>query len=48
MVSHDHDLLRKYCQKALWIEGGRMRKMGGLEEVIAEYEQSFEEALGWK
>jgi ABC-type polysaccharide/polyol phosphate transport system ATPase subunit len=41
MTSHDATFLRKHCQRALWLDGGRLRMAGPLEEVLGEYERSY-------
>jgi ABC-type polysaccharide/polyol phosphate transport system ATPase subunit len=40
MTSHKTDFLRAYCDRGLWIEHGKVRRMGPIEEVIAEYEHA--------
>lgn len=37
VVSHDTDLLARVCQKMVWMEQGRVRKIGRVEDVIREY-----------
>jgi ABC-type polysaccharide/polyol phosphate transport system ATPase subunit len=41
MTSHDSAFLRKHCQTALWLDEGRLRRYGTVDDVIAEYEWSF-------
>jgi len=41
MTSHDNSLLRKYCTKALWLQDGRVKIYGGIENVLKEYEQDI-------
>jgi ABC-2 type transport system ATP-binding protein/lipopolysaccharide transport system ATP-binding protein len=36
-VSHDPDLLRATCKRGLWLEAGRARALGPLEDVLAAY-----------
>jgi lipopolysaccharide transport system ATP-binding protein len=36
-VSHDSGTVARLCQRALWLEKGRMRALGPAEEVCAEY-----------
>jgi len=36
--SHDIDFLRKYCQKALWLEAGRIRMWGAAQQVLSAYD----------
>ncbi len=40
LVSHDLDSLSGLCDRALWLEGGRVRMDGGLDEVIEAYRGS--------
>jgi ABC-2 type transport system ATP-binding protein len=42
MTSHDASVLRRLCQRALWLEAGRLRRFGPVDEVIDEYEDSFQ------
>jgi ABC-2 type transport system ATP-binding protein/lipopolysaccharide transport system ATP-binding protein len=37
LSSHNLDLCRQWCNKALWLEQGRVRAFGPAEEVIGEY-----------
>ena len=39
-VSHVNPLLREVCDRALWLENGRLRQQGPVEEVLVEYEQA--------
>lgn len=36
-ASHADDLLRELCTTALWLDEGRIRAHGSLDEVLAEY-----------
>jgi len=38
ITSHDHGFLKKYCQRAIWLDKGRIRFDGPAAEVIAAYE----------
>jgi ABC-type polysaccharide/polyol phosphate transport system ATPase subunit len=38
IASHDHDFLKKHCQRALWLDKGQIRLDGPAAEVIAAYE----------
>lgn len=40
LVSHDLGILKKYCNNVLWLECGKIKKIGNPEEVIKEYENS--------
>jgi ABC-2 type transport system ATP-binding protein len=41
MTSHDASLLRRHCQKAIWLEAGELRRFGPVDDVVDEYEESF-------
>lgn len=41
LTSHDGDLLRRHCDRALWLEKGRIHAEGGVDEVLDAYERSF-------
>lgn len=36
-ASHTDELLREYCQRALWLEDGRIRSEGPIAEVLDDY-----------
>ena len=36
-ISHSLPQVRGFCQKAMWIEGGRLKEYGDVEEVCDEY-----------
>jgi ABC-type polysaccharide/polyol phosphate transport system ATPase subunit len=40
MVSHDLESLIKLCDKVLWMDHGRVRRLGPTEEVIDAYRDS--------
>lgn len=42
MTSHDPAFLRPYCERAIWIENGRVHRDGPFDPVMREYEDSFE------
>jgi lipopolysaccharide transport system ATP-binding protein len=48
-VSHDMDAVRSLCERALWLDHGKMRALGPAEQVVEMYLQSeaasAEEAL---
>jgi len=44
MTSHDPAFLRPYCERAIWIEKGRVHRDGPFDPVMREYESSFEPA----
>jgi len=37
IASHDTDFLKKYCKTALWLEAGRVRMSGPVEQVLSAY-----------
>lgn len=39
MTNHDSSFLRKYCRTAIWLDEGRIRMQGEVNEVIDEYER---------
>jgi ABC-2 type transport system ATP-binding protein/lipopolysaccharide transport system ATP-binding protein len=41
LASHADDLLRQWCQTGIWMEHGRMRMHGEIEEVLAAYHASL-------
>jgi ABC-type polysaccharide/polyol phosphate transport system ATPase subunit len=43
MVSHGSGNIRKFCQRALWIDDGVLRADGPADEVIARYEESIQQ-----
>jgi ABC-type polysaccharide/polyol phosphate transport system ATPase subunit len=36
-ASHSQDLIRRLCNKVLWLEKGEIRALGGVAPVLAEY-----------
>jgi ABC-type polysaccharide/polyol phosphate transport system ATPase subunit len=42
MTAHDTEFLRRFCRRALWLEGGRVRLDGPCDTVLTEYERSFD------
>jgi ABC-type polysaccharide/polyol phosphate transport system ATPase subunit len=38
VTSHDLDLIREVCSRAVWLEGGAVRMQGDIEEVVAAYQ----------
>lgn len=43
MTSHDPAFLAAYCERAVWIDGGRVRLDGPFDGVMRAYEESFED-----
>ncbi len=44
LTSHDPSLLSRYCRTALWLDDGRIRHSGPVDEVLAAYGRSFDES----
>ncbi|MGH7172303.1 MAG: ABC transporter ATP-binding protein [Gemmataceae bacterium] len=42
VVSHDLDSLSQLCNRAVWLDHGRIKMMGGCAEVIAAYRSSVQ------
>jgi lipopolysaccharide transport system ATP-binding protein len=40
-VSHDMNSIRRLCQSAVWLDQGRVRALGGVQETVSKYEASF-------
>ena len=40
VASHSAPLLRRLANRAVWLEHGRIRMLGGIDEVLEEYEES--------
>jgi len=38
ITSHDHDFLKKYCRRAIWLDKGSIRLDGPAAQVIAAYD----------
>lgn len=42
LASHSLDILRQWCDRILWLDGGKIKMDGPTEEVLALYEASME------
>jgi ABC-2 type transport system ATP-binding protein/lipopolysaccharide transport system ATP-binding protein len=40
LAMHSNSEIRKVCNKALWMERGRVRAFGPVEEVVSAYEST--------
>jgi ABC-type polysaccharide/polyol phosphate transport system ATPase subunit len=40
LSTHDFGLLKEFCNKALWLEKGQIKKFGVIEEVLAAHQQA--------
>jgi teichoic acid transport system ATP-binding protein len=38
-VSHSMGQIKEFCEKAVWLEYGEIKRFGTVEEVIPEYEK---------
>ncbi|HNV87222.1 MAG TPA: ATP-binding cassette domain-containing protein, partial [Candidatus Omnitrophota bacterium] len=41
MTSHSAEFLRRHCRTAIWLDEGRIRMHGEVNEVLEQYEQSL-------
>ncbi len=39
MVSHSESLAKRFCERGLWLEKGRLRMYGDLDEVLNAYRE---------
>ena len=44
-VSHNAASIREICQRALWIHGGKIVEDGPAEQVVARYEEGFQQPV---
>jgi ABC-type polysaccharide/polyol phosphate transport system ATPase subunit len=44
VASHSNFIIRKFCNKLLWMEQGKMRAIGPVDELLASYDEAV--ALG--
>jgi lipopolysaccharide transport system ATP-binding protein len=40
-VSHEMNAIRRLCQKAVWLNAGKVQAQGEVQEVVAQYEACF-------
>lgn len=40
LVTHSAQMIRRVCNRAIWLDDGRVRAHGGVEDVIAAYQAS--------
>jgi len=43
IASHDLNLIENYCQRVIWLEGGKIIKQGEPHEVIKSYQKFYQE-----
>jgi lipopolysaccharide transport system ATP-binding protein len=46
LVSHSLDLIRGFCSRVVWLDGGRTRAIGDPDDIVSAYEQESERAGG--
>ena len=46
-VSHSNHQMKKFCNKALWLEHGTIREYGPMSEVMPQYEAFIKEYKSW-
>ncbi len=39
MASHSNEIVKQFCNKALWLEHGSLKKLGEVNQVISAYEE---------
>jgi ABC-type polysaccharide/polyol phosphate transport system ATPase subunit len=44
-VSHGLEQVRKLCNRVVWLESGRIRRLGNTADVLSEYEASTDQQL---
>jgi ABC-type polysaccharide/polyol phosphate transport system ATPase subunit len=42
LVSHDLENIKKLCDRAIWLEDGKIKKDGNPDEVVEEYYKGLE------
>lgn len=45
IASHDNNIIREFCNKALWLHKGRMVRYGEVESVLQDYENHSADIL---
>ena len=41
LVSHDLGIVADLCNKAIWLEDGRLKSFGSVADILDQYEASF-------
>ena len=39
LVSHDLNMIEKYCDRVIWMERGEIKKQGKTTEVVEDYKR---------
>lgn len=42
LVSHDLNMVEKYCNRVIWMEKGKIKRKGRTREVVRKYEDNLE------
>ena len=42
VASHNRNMLKQVCNKAIWLDRGRIKKIGGLQEILDAYDEYTE------
>lgn len=48
VASHNRNMLRQVCNKAIWVDQGRVKKIGPLQEILDEYDKFTESSSNAK
>jgi ABC-type polysaccharide/polyol phosphate transport system ATPase subunit len=43
VATHSNFIIRRFCNKVLWLEKGRVRAYGGVDSVLADYESAADD-----
>lgn len=46
LASHSNEICRRWCNKAIWLEKGQIRAVGGIDDILQDYTASADENLG--
>ncbi len=41
LVSHSLDLIEKYCDQVIWLEGGKIKRQGAPSAIVEEYKKAI-------
>ena len=39
LTTHSMDIIKRLCDRAVWLQNGKIKKLGKAEEVVEEYLQ---------
>jgi len=46
-VSHSNGQMKKFCNKAIWLEHGTIREYGAMKDIMPKYEAFIKEYKSW-